>query len=110
MIERFKNFVSSLSMDEDFDIFYQEAVDKVGQPVSRADRKHDYRQLYFEIIDSIVGMLNEGFQNMKQFEFLDLVNPKVFSTWNGVIEYEINRRATQHCNMSPYFYAVYWPE
>ena len=21
---------------------------------------------------------------MKQFEFLDLVNPKVFSTWNGV--------------------------
>ena len=83
-IERFKNFVSSLRTDEGFDKFYQEAVDKVGQPVSRADRKHDYRQLYFEIIDSIVGMLNERFQDMKQFEFLDLVNPKVFSTWNGV--------------------------
>ena len=22
---------------------------------------------------------------MKQFEFLDLVNPKVFTTWNGVV-------------------------
>jgi hypothetical protein len=32
------SFVSSLRADEDFDKFYQEAVDKVGQPVSRADR------------------------------------------------------------------------
>ena len=30
-------------------------------------------------------MLTERFQDMKQFEFLDLVNPKVFSTWNGVM-------------------------
>ena len=83
-IERFKNFVSALRTDEDFDKFYQEAVDKVGQPVSRVDKKHNYKQLYFEIIDSIVGMLSERFQDMKRFEFLDLVNPKVFSTWNGV--------------------------
>ena len=83
-IERFKNFVSALRTDEDFDKFYQEAVDKVGQPVSRVDKKHNYKQLYFEIIDSIVGMLSERFQDMKRFEFLDLVYPKVFSTWNGV--------------------------
>ena len=30
-------------------------------------------------------MLTERFQDMKQFEFLDLVNPKVFTTWNGVV-------------------------
>ena len=30
-------------------------------------------------------MLTERFQDMKQFEFLDLVNPKVFSTWNEVV-------------------------
>ncbi|CAB3981985.1 zinc finger MYM-type 1-like [Paramuricea clavata] len=47
-IERFKNFVSALRTDEDFDKFYQEAVDKVGQPVSRVDKKHNYKQLYFE--------------------------------------------------------------
>ncbi|CAB3981169.1 zinc finger MYM-type 1-like [Paramuricea clavata] len=75
-IERFKNFVSALRTDEDFDKFYQEAVDKDGQPVSRADKKHNYKQLYFEIIDSIAGMLSERFQDMKRFEFLDLVNPK----------------------------------
>ena len=84
-IERFKSFVSSLRTDEGFSNFYQEAVDKVGEPLSRIDRKHNYKQLYFEIIDSIVGMLTERFQDMKQFEFLDLVNPKVFTTWNGVV-------------------------
>ncbi|XP_028403153.1 uncharacterized protein LOC114525891 [Dendronephthya gigantea] len=83
-IESFKNFVSSLRTNEEFGKFYQEAVDKVGQPASKADKKHNYKALYFEIIDSIVGMLSERFQDMKQFEFLDLVNPKVFSTWNGV--------------------------
>ena len=29
-------------------------------------------------------MLNDRFQDMKQFEFLDLVNLTVFSTWNGI--------------------------
>ena len=75
-IECFKNFVSSLLTDEGFSNFYQEAVDKVGEHLSRIDRKHNYKQLYFEIIDSIVGMLTERFQDMKQFEFLDRVNPK----------------------------------
>ena len=58
-IERFKNFVSSLLTDEGSSNFYQEAVDKVGEPLSRIDRKHNYKQLYFEIIDSIVGMLRD---------------------------------------------------
>ncbi|CAB4024838.1 zinc finger MYM-type 1-like [Paramuricea clavata] len=80
-----KTFVSSLRSDEAFDEFYQEAVDKVGPPVSRADTKHNYKQLYFEILDSIVGMLNEHFQDMERFGFLDLVNPKVFATWGGVV-------------------------
>ena len=84
-IERFKTFVSSLRSDEAFDEFYQEAVDKVGPPVSRADTKHNYKQLYFEILDSIVGMLNERFKDMERFGFLDLVNPKVFATWGGVV-------------------------
>ena len=84
-IERFKNFVSSLRTDEGFYNFYQEAEDKVGETLSRIDRKHNYKQLYFEIIDSIVGMLTERFQDKKQFEFLDLVNPKAFTTWNGVV-------------------------
>ena len=66
-IERFKTFVSSLRSDETFAKFYQEAVDKVGPPLSRADKKHDYKQLYFEVLDSIVGMLNERFQDMKRF-------------------------------------------
>ena len=37
-IERFKNFVSSLRTDEGFSNFYQEAVDKVGEPLSRMSR------------------------------------------------------------------------
>ena len=30
-------------------------------------------------------MLTERFQDMEQFEFLELVNPKVFATWNGEV-------------------------
>ena len=84
-IEHFKNFVFSLRTDGGFSNFFQEAVGKVGESSSRADKKHNYKQLYFEIIDLIVGMLNERFYDMKQFEFSDLVNPKVFATWNGVV-------------------------
>jgi hypothetical protein len=84
-IERFKTFVSSLRTDEDFAEFYQEAVDKVGPPASKADKKHNYKQLYFEVLDSIVGMLSERFQDMNRFEFLDLVSPRVFKTWGGVV-------------------------
>ncbi len=82
-IERFKTFVSSLRTDETFVKFYQEAVDKVGPPLRRADKKNDYKQLYSEVLDSTVGMLNDRFQDMKRFAFLDLVNPKVFTTWDG---------------------------
>ncbi len=78
-------FRSSLRTDETFVKFYQEAVDKVGPPLSRTDKKHDYKLLYFEVLDSIVGMLNEGFQDMKRFAFSDLVNPKVFTTWDGQV-------------------------
>ena len=67
-IERFKNFVFSLRTDGGFSNFFQEAVGKVGEPLSRADKRHNYKQLYFEIIDSILGMLNERFYDMKQFE------------------------------------------
>jgi hypothetical protein len=34
-IESFKNFVSAFCTDEDFAKLYQEAVHKVGQPVSK---------------------------------------------------------------------------
>ena len=30
-------------------------------------------------------MLNERFQDRKSFEFLDLINPKVFRTWEGKV-------------------------
>jgi hypothetical protein len=30
-------------------------------------------------------MLNERFQDMERFVFLDLVNPNVFASWDGVV-------------------------
>ena len=87
-IERFKTFVSSLRSDEEFAKFYQEAVDKVGPPPTKADKKHNYKQLYFEVLDSIVGMLSERFQDMKRFEFLDLASPKAFTNWSGTVPTE----------------------
>jgi hypothetical protein len=44
--------------------------------------------MFFEILDSIVGMLTERFHDMERFRFLDLVNPRVFKTWNGEVPSE----------------------
>ena len=40
-------------------ILIHEDIVKLRKMLSRADKKHSYKQLYFEIIDSIVGMLTE---------------------------------------------------
>ena len=87
-VERFKTFFTSLRIDAKYSEFYDKTVEKVGSPVTRADQKHDYKQIFFEILDSIVGMLTERFQDMERFRFLDLVNPRVFKTLNGEVPSE----------------------
>ena len=68
------------------DTCYQDAANLVGPPVSRSDKKHNYRQLYYQVIDTIKGMLIEPFQDQKSFEFVDLIiNPKLFRTWEGKV-------------------------
>ena len=61
-IERFKTFVSSLRSDEEFVKFHQEAVDKVGPPATKADKKHNYKQLYFEVLHCIVEPQNHMYE------------------------------------------------
>ena len=87
-VERFKTNVSSLRTDAKYSDFYDQAVEKVDPQVTRYDQKHNYKQVYFEILDSIVGMLTERFQDMERFKFLDLVNPRVFKTSNGEVPSE----------------------
>ena len=69
--------------DSKYDTCNQDAANLVGPPVSRSDKKHNYRQLYFQVIDTIKRMLIERFQDRKSFEFVDLINPKLFRTWEG---------------------------
>ena len=38
-------------------------MDKVGRPANKVEKKNNYKQLYFEVLDSIVGMLSERFQD-----------------------------------------------
>ncbi|CAB3981727.1 zinc finger MYM-type 1-like isoform X1 [Paramuricea clavata] len=87
-VERFKTFVTSLRTDAKYSEFYDKAVEKVDLPVTKYDLKHNYKQIFFEILDSIVGMLTERFHDMERFRFLDLVNPRVFKTWNGEVPSE----------------------
>ena len=84
-VENFKSFLGSIRNDAEFDESYRSAVDKVGPPVTRADQKINYKQLYFQVIDTIVGMLNERFQDLQSFAFLDLVNPKLFRSFEGKV-------------------------
>ncbi|XP_046864161.1 uncharacterized protein LOC124458112 [Xenia sp. Carnegie-2017] len=84
-IERFKAFVASLRNDTEYCQVYDLAVEKVGPPVTRYDQRHNYKQMYFEILDTIVTMLTERFQDMEHF---DLVNPRVFKMWKGEVPSE----------------------
>ena len=84
-MENFKSFLGSIRNDEEFNKNYRGAVDKAGHPVTKADQKINYKQLYFEVLDTIVGMLNERFKDIGSFGFLDLVNPKLFRSWGGKV-------------------------
>ena len=41
--------------------------------------------LYFQVVDTIIGMLNERFQDIQSFAFLDLVIPKLFKSYGGKV-------------------------
>ena len=67
-VERFKIFVTSLRTDAKYSEFYDNALEEVGPPVTRYDQRHNYKQIFFEILDSIVGMLTERFEDMERFK------------------------------------------
>ena len=47
--------------------------------------RHNYRRLFFEVIDNVSGVLQEQFLDVKDFAFLDLVNPYCFiNLKNGI--------------------------
>ena len=57
----------------------------VGVASRRAGQNINHKQLYFEVTDTIVAMMNNRFEDVESFSFLDLVNPKIFTKWqNGI--------------------------
>ena len=50
--------------------------------------RHNYRTLFFEVIDNISGMLQERFHDLKDFAVLDLVNPHCFINWKNSVPAE----------------------
>ena len=57
----------------------------MSQPKAKSGMKHNYRRLFFEVIDNVSGVLREQFLDCKDFASLDPVNPHCFINWkNGV--------------------------
>ena len=77
----FGTFLSDLRSNQGFENIFSFALEIVGQPTSRSDKKVNYKQLYFQIIDNLVQMLEDRFEDCENFSFLDLVNPNFFSRW-----------------------------
>ena len=50
--------------------------------------RHNYRRLFFEVIDNVSGMLQEQFHDIKDFAFLDLVNSHCFINWKNSVPAE----------------------
>ena len=51
----------------------------VGVASRRGGQNINHKQLYFEVIDTIVAMMNNRFEDVESFSFVDLVNPKIFT-------------------------------
>ena len=87
-IQKVKAFVdfllNDLRNDAAFEACYSAAEGKAGPPNRRSERGINFKQLYCEVIDCIVGMINERFSDAESFSFFDLVNPKLFVQWKGV--------------------------
>ena len=79
-IENFAAFLNHERTHEAFDENFESAVAIVGQPSSRSDRKHNYKQLYFQVIDTTVAMLNDRLADCKDFGFLD---SNFFAMWKN---------------------------
>ena len=84
-VKDFANFLTELRSDAAFDELSRLTVDMVEQPSSRSDKKPNYKQLYFEILDTTITMLNDRFADCQSFAFLDLVNPYFFGAWKDSV-------------------------
>ena len=80
-IATFTNFLCDLRTDNACDNFFQSTVSLIGRPSSNADRRYNYKSLYFQVLDNIKCMLSERFADCDSFAFLDLVNPCIFKEW-----------------------------
>ena len=79
-IHDFKKYLcDDLRTDAAFEICHADALAwPGGAPQRRCEQVINYKSLYFEVIDNIVGMIENRFRNVESFSFLDLVNPKIF--------------------------------
>ena len=55
----------------------------VGVASRTAGQNINHKQLYFQVIDTIVAMMNNRLEDVVSFSFLDLVNPKIFTKWQN---------------------------
>jgi len=89
--------IINLCNDETFTETYQSTFDLVGHPSSRSDRKHNYKDIYLQLLNCMVFMLSDRFSDIENFEFLDLVNPNFFSAWkNKVSSTKLNKLMTSY--------------
>lgn len=77
----FGTFLSDLRLDQGFEIIFSFVVEILGQPTARSDKKVNYKQLYYQIIDNLLQMLENKFEGWECFSFLHLVNLNFFSKW-----------------------------
>ena len=72
----------------------------VTQAVGVASRRAgqniiNHKQLYFQVIDTIVALKNNRFEDVVSFSFLDLVNPKIFTKWQNVVPSEMLQKLSE---------------
>ena len=78
-ITNFSRYLIDNCNDETFTETYQSTVDIFGHPSTKSDRKHNYKDIYLQLLNCMVCMLSDRLSDIENFEFLDLVNSNFFS-------------------------------
>ena len=76
-IVTFLDFLLDTKLVKAYDDVFTSVAELLVEP-ARSYKKHKYKQLFFQVIDNIAGVLEDCFADCRDFSFLDLVNPRLF--------------------------------
>ena len=89
-IINFSRYLIDMCNDETFTEIYQSTVDLVEHPSSRSDRKHNYNDIYLQLLNCMVFMLSDRFSDIENFLNFWIWLTQIFSQCGRIKFHQLN--------------------